>query len=164
MTKNNSILTAIALGSNLGNSQETLKLALETIANIEGITIKKYSSFYQTAPIGPEQPDYINACALLETTLEPNQLLETLQNIENKFGRVRQERWGARTLDLDIIIYGDLILNTPDLIIPHLLMNERAFVLIPLAEIAPDLIEPKSGLTINQLLAKIDQTGVKLIN
>ena len=162
MTNKNSILTVIALGSNLGNSQETLKLALETIANIEGITIKKYSSFYQTAPIGPEQPDYINACALLETTLEPNQLLQTLQNIENKFGRVRQERWGARTLDLDIIIYGDLILNEPDLIIPHLLMNERAFVLAPLAEIAPDLIEPKSGLTIIQLLEKVDQTGVKI--
>lgn len=158
------ILTAIALGSNLGNSQETLNLALETIAKTEGITLKKYSSFYQTAPIGPKQPDYVNACALLETTLTPYQLLETLQKIEYEFGRVRLERWGARTLDLDIIIYGDLILNEPDLIIPHLLMSERAFVLVPLAEIGSDLIEPKSGLTVKQLLANVDQSGVNLIN
>jgi 2-amino-4-hydroxy-6-hydroxymethyldihydropteridine diphosphokinase len=159
----NSIISAIALGSNLGNSQQTLEEALQTLDKIEGIKLKKYSSWYQTAPIGPEQPDYINGCALLEVDLEPLQLLKTLLKIEDQFGRVRQERWGARTLDLDLILYGNLILNTPDLIIPHPRMNERAFVLIPLGEIAPNLIDPQSNLTIFQLLEKVDKTGVKLL-
>ena len=159
-----SYLSVIALGSNLGNSLETLELVLKTIDEVEGITLKKYSSWYQTKPIGPQQPDYINGCALIEVTLKPDHLLKTLLKIEDQFGRVRKERWGARTLDLDLILYGDLILNTPNLIIPHPHMNERAFVLIPLAEIAPNMIEPKSGLTIIELLEKVDTSGVQLKN
>lgn len=160
----NYILSVIALGSNLGNSKETLELALKKISEIEGISLKNNSNWYKTAPIGPEQPDYINGCALLEVTLEPHELLKTLLKIEDEFGRVRQERWGARTLDLDVIIYGDLILDTPDLHIPHPRMTERAFVLVPLSEIAPNLQEPKSGLTIMQLLEKVDKTGVIAVN
>jgi 2-amino-4-hydroxy-6-hydroxymethyldihydropteridine diphosphokinase len=160
----NPILSVIALGSNLGNSQETLELALKKISEIEGISLKNNSSWYKTAPIGPEQPDYINGCALLEVSLEPHQLLKTLLKIEDEFGRVRKERWGARILDLDVIIYGDLILGTPDLQIPHPRMTERAFVLVPLSEIAPNLQEPKSGLTILQLLEKVDKTGVKFFS
>ena len=157
----NSKIVAIALGSNLGDSQQTLESALKIIAERKEITLKSCSSWYQTAPIGPSQPDYLNGCAILETTLKPHILLKTLLNIEYEFGRVRQERWGPRTLDLDLILYEDLILDSPDLIIPHPRMTQRAFVLAPLAEIAPNMIEPKSGLTISQLLEKVDQTGIK---
>jgi 2-amino-4-hydroxy-6-hydroxymethyldihydropteridine diphosphokinase len=155
-------IAAIALGSNMGDSQEILEAALKRLDTMEGISVKTHSSWYKTAPIVPNQPDYLNGCALLETTLESDQLLKTLLKIEDEFGRVRKERWGPRTLDLDLILYEDLILDTPNLIIPHPRMKERAFVLIPLAEISPSMIEPKSGLTISQLLEKVDQTGVKL--
>lgn len=155
-------IAAIALGSNMGDSQEILESTLQRLDKIEGINLKTHSSWYKTAPIGPRQPDYLNGCALLEITLEPHQLLETLLNIEDEFGRVRKERWGPRTLDLDLILYEDLILDTPNLIIPHPRMRERAFVLIPLAEIAPNMLEPQSGLTITQLLEKVDKSGVEL--
>ncbi|MBP0028161.1 2-amino-4-hydroxy-6-hydroxymethyldihydropteridine diphosphokinase [Roseofilum sp. Guam] len=156
------ITSAIALGSNLGDSRAILENALKTIDQTPGITVKTYSSWYKTAPIGPSQPDYLNGCALLEVQLSPHELLKTLLNIEDKFGRVRQERWGARTLDLDVLLFGDLILETTDLQIPHPRMTERAFVLVPLAEIAPDWIEPVSGKAISQLVETVDCSGVAL--
>lgn len=153
-------ISAIALGSNLGDSRATLENALKTLNLMSGITVKSHSNWYKTAPIGPSQPDYLNGCALLEVELTPQELLTTLNTIEDQFGRVRQERWGPRTLDLDIILYGDLILETPELQIPHPRMTERAFVLVPLAEIAPEWIEPVSGQTISELLEKVDRSGV----
>lgn len=155
-------LSAIALGSNLGNSRATLEAALNAIDQTPGITLKACSSWYKTAPIGPSQPDYLNGCALLEVTLSPQELLKTLLNIEDEFGRVRKERWGARTLDLDVLLFGYLILDTPDLQIPHPRMTERAFVLVPLAEIAPEWIEPVSGKAISQLVETVDSSGVNL--
>ena len=152
--------SAIALGSNLGDSNAILKSALFTIANTPGINLISQSSFYQTTPIGPPQPDYLNACAILEVKFKPDELLEKLLNIEQEFGRVRTEHWGARTLDLDILLFDDLILDTPTLQIPHPRMGERGFVLVPLAEIAPDWIEPKSGIAIAQLLEAVDCSGV----
>ena len=161
MTTAKPTMSAIALGSNLGESRTTLENALTTIDQTPGITLKAYSSWYKTAPIGPSQPDYLNACALLEVTLSPEELLKTLLNIEDEFGRVRQERWGPRTLDLDVLLFGDLILETPDLQIPHPRMTERAFVLVPLSEIAADWIEPVSGEAISKLLEQVDCSGVK---
>lgn len=155
-------LCAIALGSNLGDSLTTLEAALEYLAQTPGITLLKASPWYQTSPLGPTQPDYLNGCALLEVTLSPQAVLATLEAIENQFGRVRQQRWGPRTLDLDLLLYSDLVLETADLIIPHPRMAERAFVLVPLADIAPDLTDPCSGLTISQLLDQVDKTGVEL--
>ncbi len=156
-------LAAIALGSNLGESLTTLEDAIKTLGETSGITVISYSSWYLTKPVGgPEQPDYINSCALLKVELEPHKLLETLLEIEQQFGRERKERWGARTLDLDLILYDNLILDTPNLQIPHPRMSERAFVLVPLAEIAPNWIEPVSGKTITQLLEKVDCSGIKM--
>ncbi len=152
--------SAIALGSNLGNSQATLEAALKNLDRTPGITVKTRSSWYKTAPIGPSQPDYLNGCALLDVQLNPQELLKTLLAMEDKFGRVRQERWGARTLDLDVLLFEDLILETPELQIPHPRMTQRAFVLVPLAEIAPDWIEPVSGVAIAQLVEKVDRSGV----
>jgi 2-amino-4-hydroxy-6-hydroxymethyldihydropteridine diphosphokinase len=152
---------AIALGSNLGNSLKTLEDSLNVLNNTPGINLLATSSWYQTKPIGPSQPDYLNGCATFDVQQKPEELLILLQAIELQFGRVRTEKWGARSLDLDFLLYGDLIINTPNLILPHPRMNERAFVLVPLAEIAADWQEPKSGQTISQLAAAIDTSGVK---
>ncbi|MCU0518501.1 MAG: 2-amino-4-hydroxy-6-hydroxymethyldihydropteridine diphosphokinase [Oscillatoria sp. Prado101] len=155
--------TAIALGSNMGDSRAILESALETIAQTSGIILESRSSWYQTVAVGPPQPDYINGCALLRVNLRPQELLETLLEIEVKFGRVRQERWGARTLDLDLLLFDNLIVDTPALQLPHPRMRERAFVLMPLAEIAPDWSEPISGQTIRTLLEAVDCSGVRLL-
>jgi 2-amino-4-hydroxy-6-hydroxymethyldihydropteridine diphosphokinase len=152
---------AIALGSNLGNSVKTLAGSLDVLTSNPGINLLAVSSWYQTKPIGPPQPDYLNGCATFDVQQTPEELLVLLQAIELQFGRVRTEKWGARSLDLDLLLYGDLIINTPNLILPHPKMNERAFVLVPLAEIAADWQEPKSGKVISQLAAAIDTSGVK---
>lgn len=152
---------AIALGSNLGDSKTILNSAIETLDRTVGITVQKYSSWYLTKPIGPPQPDILNGCALLQTTQTPQQLLQTLLSVEAQFGRVRRERWGARTLDLDLLLFDDVILNLPELQIPHPRMVERAFVLVPLVEIAPDWVEPISGRTIVQLIQAVDCADVR---
>jgi 2-amino-4-hydroxy-6-hydroxymethyldihydropteridine diphosphokinase len=155
---------AIALGSNLGDSRTILDNATQILAQTIGITLKAQSSWYQTAPVGPPQPDYLNGCALLEVQLTPQELLETLLKIEVQFGRVRQERWGPRTLDLDLLLFDDLILETPSLQLPHPRMIERAFVLVPLAEIAPNWVEPVSGKAIAQLVQGVDCSGVRRVS
>ena len=154
---------AIALGSNLGDSRAILEAALETLAKTPEITLFASSSWYQTKAVGPPQPDYINGCALLHVQKTPQLLLETLLGIEAQFGRVRREQWGPRSLDLDLLLYDDLTINTPTLQLPHPRMRSRAFVLVPLAEIAPDWIEPVSGIAIAQLVQAVDCTGVNRI-
>ncbi|MGB3402737.1 MAG: 2-amino-4-hydroxy-6-hydroxymethyldihydropteridine diphosphokinase [Microcoleaceae cyanobacterium] len=166
-----SIHAAIALGSNLGDSLNTVKTAVEMLNNAKILTVKSVSSWYQTAPVGPPQPDYINGTAIVElqpqyNTLEQNAhaLHQILLQIEAEFGRVRRERWGPRTLDLDLLLFDQLILDTPSLQIPHPRMAERAFVLIPLAEIAPDWTHPVSGKAIALMRETVDCTGVKKIH
>lgn len=152
---------AIALGSNLGDSHAILEAALSTLAATPNINLQAKSSWYQTKAVGPPQPDYLNGCAILHVQTQPQLLLETLLDIEAQFGRVRRERWGARSLDLDLLLYNDLILDTPTLQLPHPRLKERAFVLVPLAEIAPDWIEPVSGCAIAELLQAVDCSGVQ---
>lgn len=154
---------AIALGSNQGNSLDILEKSLTALNQIPGITLKTTSSWYQTKPVGtPEpQPDYFNGCALLSVEQTPEELLAILQATEIQFGRVGKGTLQARTLDLDLLLYGDVVLNTPNLTIPHPRMTERAFVLVPLAEIAPNWIEPVSGNKIVKLLRNVDTSGVK---
>lgn len=149
------------MGSNLGDSLQTLESALTTLANVAAIDLEARSHWYVTAPVGPPQPDFLNGCALLATTLTPQALLATLLEIEQQFGRVRQERWGPRSLDLDLLLFDDLVLETATLTLPHPRMSERAFVLVPLAEIAPDWVEPVSGKAIADLVQGVDCSGVR---
>jgi 2-amino-4-hydroxy-6-hydroxymethyldihydropteridine diphosphokinase len=152
---------AIALGSNLGDSKTLVETALDLLNHTPYIQVKTCSSWYQTAPIGPPQPDYINGCAILDVQLKPDTLLETLLAVETQLGRVRRERWGPRTLDLDLLLFDNLIWETSTLEIPHPRMRERAFVLVPLAEIAPNWIDPVTQKTIKQLLEVIDYSGIQ---
>jgi 2-amino-4-hydroxy-6-hydroxymethyldihydropteridine diphosphokinase len=154
---------AIALGSNLGDSFTTLEAALKVLAQTPGIFLEARSHWYWTKAVGPPQPDYLNGCALLTVTLTPHALLMTLLQTEASFGRVRRERGGARTLDLDLLLFEDVILNAPDLQIPHPRMTQRAFVLVPLAEIAPTWVEPISGKAIAALVQTVDCSEVRLV-
>ncbi|GBF82402.1 2-amino-4-hydroxy-6-hydroxymethyldihydropteridine diphosphokinase [Aphanothece sacrum] len=153
---------AIALGSNLGDSLLILEKTITLLSETPSIDLISHSHWYKTAPIGPPQPDYLNGCAILETCLIPEALLQILLNIEQQFGRIRREKWGPRTLDLDLLLYGDFILETPILQVPHPGMIERAFVLVPLSEIAPNWIHPVAKKTIIELLNKVNCEGVNL--
>ena len=135
----------IALGANLGDKEKTISKAQKQIGKIRGVELvansKKYRSEALTEHgIDPNQPEYINAVSLIDTTLSPKKLLSRLNEIENKFGRVRSAKWAARTLDLDIIIFGTSIVETKSLSIPHPRAHERAFVLIPWLEIDPEAV------------------------
>ncbi len=154
---------AVALGSNLGDSVQILAAAIAQLSVTPKIQLEAISSWYRTKAVGPPQPDYINGCAIMQVDMTPQLLLETLLATEQRFGRVRQERWGPRSLDLDLLLYDQVILDTPNLQIPHPRMRERAFVLVPLAEIAPDWIEPVSGYTIKQLVKDVDCSDVHLL-
>ena len=133
----------IAIGSNLADPVAQAKAAITTLEKLTASRFISVSSLYASKPMGPqEQPDYINAVACVDTRLAPIELLDALQQIENEQGRVRKEHWGARTLDLDILLYGDEVMSTPRLTVPHYGMKAREFVLYPLAEIAPQLQLP----------------------
>ena len=151
---------AIALGSNLGDSEQTIETALARLDQIDGMRLEARSQLYKTAPVGPPQPDYINACAVFHTVLSPEQVLHTLLMTEAGFGRIRRERWGPRTLDLDLLLYGDRVIDPPRLTLPHPRMHERAFVLVPLAEIAVDWRHPVSQQAVKDLLSQVDTAGV----
>lgn len=129
----------LGLGSNIGDRKQQLLKAIDLIGNIKGIKVTKQSSIYETAPIGyTDRPNFLNLCLEIETELSPQQLLKHCLDIEQQLHRVREIRWGPRTLDIDILLYSDNIIETDNLSIPHPRMQERAFVLIPLNDIASD--------------------------
>ena len=143
----------IGLGSNLEDPRQQVSTALEELAALADCQLVSASHLYRSDPDGPPgQPDYINAVACLDTTLEAHALLDQLQAIEQAHDRVRKIHWGPRTLDLDLLLYGDQQINTERLTVPHAFMTERGFVLWPLAEIAPD-IELPDGRKLEQLLS-----------
>lgn len=156
----------IGLGANLGEPDAQLRRAIAALDAMPGTRMLAASSLYRSAPIGVgEQPEFVNAVAAIETGLGARALLEALLAIEARFGRTRESPGAARTLDLDLLLYGDRIIEEPALIVPHPRMHERAFVLMPLAEIAPDAIVPGKG-PVAVLLAgckdqKVEKIGVK---
>ncbi|MFI0400437.1 MAG: 2-amino-4-hydroxy-6-hydroxymethyldihydropteridine diphosphokinase [Thiolinea sp.] len=155
-------LAYIGLGSNQGDSVAHLKSALKHLADHASIELQAVSSFYQTKPIGPQnQPDYVNAVANLKTDLSAQELLAVLLEIERLHGRVRDPnlRWGPRTLDLDLLLYGDAIIQEANLIVPHPELCKRAFVVYPLLEIAPDLVLP-TGSTLKAYQAQLDTSDL----
>lgn len=133
----------VALGANLHQPQAQLDNACMALSNLANQQSLHISPYYRSVPMGDiEQPDYVNAVASFDTTLAPLALLDALQHIENTQGRVRIERWGPRTLDLDLLLYGDEIIDLPRLTVPHYGMKSRSFVLVPLMDIAPALVLP----------------------
>ncbi|MEV6861289.1 2-amino-4-hydroxy-6-hydroxymethyldihydropteridine diphosphokinase [Streptosporangium subroseum] len=150
----------LGLGSNLGDRLATLQGALDALFDGPELTFVAVSPVYETDPFGgPEQGLYLNAIVIAETALEPWALLERVQDVENSFGRVRRERWGARTLDLDLITVGDVVMNDPDLTLPHPRADERAFVLVPWVRADPEAV--LSGRGVADLLADLDQDYVR---
>ncbi len=157
------MIAYIAIGSNLGQPALKARAAIEALSQASGVTVTAASSLYSSKPMGPaDQPDYINAVVEITTTLDPITLLDTTQAIELKHGRERKaERWGPRTLDLDILLYGNETISQERLTVPHYGMKEREFVLYPLAEIAPDLTLPDSS-SLQSLLAAVDRNGLTI--
>ena len=152
----------IALGANLGDPPAQLQAALRSLRSAPALDVVAVSPFYRTPPLGPPgQPDYCNAVCVIDTVLEPEALLDLLQGIENAAGRKRDgERWGPRLLDLDLLHMEGRVSQTPRLTLPHPELQRRAFVLVPLAEIAPDLLIPGLG-KVRDLVAAVDRSGVK---
>lgn len=164
---NNPVLCYIGLGSNLDNPVEQLKQAINELSTLGNCTLLVQSSLYQSSPMGPQdQPDFINAVVKLETTLSADELLIQLQAIEQQHERVRTQYWGPRTLDLDLLLYGNETINTGNLQVPHPGIPERGFVLYPLYEIAPDLEIPmgESGRqSLKELVTKCEDKTTKVI-
>ena len=132
----------VALGSNLGDRLEHMRAAARRLDGTRGIDVVRSSRVYETEPVGPPQPPYLNAVIEVATTLTPHELLEAARGVEDSLGRVRAERLGPRTIDVDILVYDELIVDEPDLEIPHPRMHERGFVLVPLGELDADAMLP----------------------
>lgn len=146
----------IGLGSNLGDREASVRQALEQLARTPQTAVVRASSLYDTEPVGvADQPNFLNAVAHLETELSPQQLLWNLMLIERRLGRVRTQRWGPRTIDLDLLIYDDLVIDEDGLQVPHPELSKRSFVLVPLVELEPLLIHPVTGETMLSLLQRL---------
>ena len=150
----------LGLGSNLGDRESNLREALEAVDALESTRLLKVSPLYATEPrIVEQQPEFLNACAKIETALSPRKLLEALLDIEQQFGRERARDKGARTLDLDILLWEERLVDQPGLTVPHPGLGERAFVLVPLRDIAAEVRDPATGLTVEQLAARCTDDG-----
>jgi 2-amino-4-hydroxy-6-hydroxymethyldihydropteridine diphosphokinase len=154
VTQLSSVKAYIALGANLGNRVANLRAALNQLAAIPFTRVTAISTFLENPAVGgpPNSPPFLNAVAEVQTSQPPHDLLDRLLEIEKALGRQRLEKWGPRTIDLDLLLYGNLILVTANLTLPHPRMHERRFVLQPLAEIAPDLVVPGLDKTVGELL------------
>jgi 2-amino-4-hydroxy-6-hydroxymethyldihydropteridine diphosphokinase len=149
----------IGLGSNLGDRADQLVRAARRIRELG--TIVRASAIYETSPVGPPQPDFLNAALRLETNLDPVALLEALLGVEQSLGRVRRERWGARVIDLDVLWCRDVWLATERLVVPHSELRARAFALLPLLDVAPDARDPRDLISYSEIVSSTDTKGVR---
>jgi 2-amino-4-hydroxy-6-hydroxymethyldihydropteridine diphosphokinase len=146
----------VGLGANIGPREVTLLRAVDLLAAEDGIEVLELSELRQTAPVGVvDQPEFLNGALAVETSLAPRDLLDVLLRVERELGRVREERWGPRTIDLDLLVYGDETVDEPGLRVPHPRLHERRFALEPLAELEPELAIPGHG-KVSDLLAAIE--------
>jgi len=153
----------IALGTNLGERLDNLRATIQSMP--PEVNVLAESHIYETPPWGYEnQPAFLNMVLKAETNLEPEALLTYLKQLEVELGREQNFRWGPRLIDLDILFYDDLVIDTPPLVIPHPRLHERAFVLVPLADVAADLVHPKFHLQVKELLSKVSQQDIKRID
>ncbi len=152
----------LSLGANLGDRLVALQAAVDRLATYDGIQLLAVSPVYETAPVGgPEQPDFLNAVVLAETVLAPRELVALTQHVERVLGRARGERWGPRVLDIDIVAYDDVVTDDPLVTLPHPRAAERAFVLVPWADVDPHALVPGVG-PVAVLLGKLGTGGVRL--
>ncbi len=150
----------LSLGSNVGVRRRNLEAALAALGQLPETTLTRYSRIYETEPYGvTDQPGFLNMAAEIETGLQPLELMDAIKAIEYRLGRRRVKRWGPREIDIDIVLWDDLVLESETLTVPHADFRRRAFVLIPLAEIAPEAIDPITGMTVAQLAAQPDLSG-----
>jgi 2-amino-4-hydroxy-6-hydroxymethyldihydropteridine diphosphokinase len=148
----------VGLGANLGDREDTIRRAVALVDELAGVAVVRVSSLRETEPWGPvDQPRYLNGAVAVETDVPPRELLDALLDVERRLGRARddEERWGPRTIDLDLLLYGDLVLDEPGLDVPHPRLHERRFALEPLAELAPDALVPGRG-TVAELLRVLE--------
>jgi 2-amino-4-hydroxy-6-hydroxymethyldihydropteridine diphosphokinase len=146
----------VGLGANLGPREVTLLRAVDLLGEADGVEVVAVSQLHETEPVGVvDQPPFLNGAVAIETTLGPRELLDLLLDIERSLGRVRVERWGPRTVDLDLLVYGSETVDEPGLRVPHPRLHERRFALEPLAELAPELVVPGRG-PVSELLAALD--------
>jgi 2-amino-4-hydroxy-6-hydroxymethyldihydropteridine diphosphokinase len=148
------VVVHIGVGSNLGDREATIAEAIARLGTHPSIRIVRRSALIETDPVGPPQPRYLNGALEIETTLDPAELLSEMLRVERELGRIRDpgSRMGPRTVDLDLLLFGDRVIDDPGLMVPHPRMSERPFVLVPLAEIAPNAVNPRCGRTVASLL------------
>jgi 2-amino-4-hydroxy-6-hydroxymethyldihydropteridine diphosphokinase len=162
ITEKYPVIAFVGLGANLGDPPRQLAAALALLKAVDEVDLLRVSAFYENPPLGPEdQPWYVNAVAKIRTRLAPEDLFRALKQIENALGRTRRERWGPRIIDLDLLLYDGEIFSTPELTVPHPEMHRRAFVLAPLAEIAPEAWHPVLKRAAAELLAELEPGHLK---
>ena len=154
----------VAIGSNIGEKLQNCLKAIRLLDSVKGCRVLKKSSFYKTEPVGYKEQDwFINCAVLIETELNPYELLDRLQEIEVLMGRKKSFKWGPRVIDLDLLLYEDMVINGKRLTIPHPLMHKRRFVLVPVSELEPDLIHPVLNRSVTDILRDISEDGQSVI-
>jgi 2-amino-4-hydroxy-6-hydroxymethyldihydropteridine diphosphokinase len=165
ITEKYPLIAFVGLGANLGDPPRQLAAALALLNAVDEVDLLRVSAFYENPPLGPRnQPWYVNAVAMVRTRLTPEDLFRALRQIETALGRNRRERWGPRIIDLDLLLYDGEIVSTPELTVPHPEMHRRAFVLAPLAEIAPEAWHPVLKRRAAELLAELDPGDLKRLH
>ncbi len=157
------IVAYVGIGANLGDPLVQCREALDRMHRAEGIHLLRHSPFYRTEPWGdPAQPWFVNAVAEIRTDTTARDLLRTLRGIEDAMGRERDGRWGPRRMDLDLLLFGQAVIQEPDLVVPHPAMHRRGFVLVPLAEMAPYVLHPAFGVSVRGLLDRLEDRGAMM--